>query len=88
MVDFPVLNVALIENHQLRHTAIFKSFEQLEIGDSFIIRNDHDPLPVYYQLKAINGPIVGWEYLKKEPQAWDIKVTKTKEGEVNKDPLY
>lgn len=78
--ETPVLNVALIENHQMRHSAIFQSFDKLQVGESFIIRNDHDPLPVFYQLKARSGAIVRWEYQQKGPEFWDVKVTKTEEA--------
>lgn len=88
MKDVPVLNVALIENHMLRHTTIFESFDNLNIGESFIIRNDHDPLPVYYQLKSRNGAVISWEYLQKGPEFWDVKVTRTELGADNKSPLW
>lgn len=86
--EIPMLNVAEIENHPLRHTAIFQSFDNLKVGEAFIIRNDHDPLPVYYQLKSMNGPVIKWEYQQKGPQFWDVKVTKTTEDAANEDPLY
>lgn len=76
--ETPVLNVAAISDHRMRHESIFKSFENLQEGASFIIRNDHDPLPVFYQLKSINGDIVGWEYQQQGPEFWDVKVTKNK----------
>lgn len=76
MADTPVLNVALIEDHRMRHEAIFKSFENLENGQSFIIRNDHDPLPVFFQLRARNGEVVGWDYEQEGPDHWDVRVTK------------
>lgn len=76
--EIPVLNVAAIADHRMRHTAIFQSFENLKEGESFIIRNDHDPLPVFFQLKSLNGDIVGWEYQQEGPEHWDVKVTKNK----------
>lgn len=74
--EAPVLNVAAIADHRMRHSAIFQSFENLKVGESFIIRNDHDPFPVFFQLKNMNGDIVGWEYQQKGPEFWDVKVTK------------
>lgn len=76
--ETPILNVAAIEDHRMRHSAIFQSFEKLQTGDSFIIRNDHDPLPVFYQLKNINGDVVGWDYKQQGPEFWDVEVTKLK----------
>lgn len=73
----PILNVAIIEDHRKRHNEIFKSFDNLKEGEAFIIRNDHDPLSVFFQLKARSEKNnVGWEYLNKGSDTWDVKVTK------------
>jgi uncharacterized protein (DUF2249 family) len=34
-----------------RHPLIFSAFEALAPGESFVLVNDHDPKPLYYQLK-------------------------------------
>ena len=44
-------------------------------GESFIIHNDRDPKPLYYQLLNEHGESFSWEYLTQGPQWWDIKVT-------------
>ncbi len=35
-----------------RHRLIFETFEALKSGDAFILVNDHDPKPPYYQFQA------------------------------------
>ncbi len=35
-----------------RHELIFTSFDDLPTGDAFVLVNDHDPKPLYYQLEA------------------------------------
>lgn len=72
-----ILDVPAIEDHQLKHQAIFHAFEELEPGESFIIHNDHDPKPVYFQMKSLFGDIFDWEYIQKGPQVFDIRVTKS-----------
>jgi len=79
MATTPVLNLALIDDHEMRHETVFESFEKLKRGEAFIIRNDHDPFPLYFQLKNRNGDIVRWDYVKRGPDFWDVKVTKTQE---------
>lgn len=31
-----------------KHPTIFKTFDSLERGESFILINDHEPRPLYY----------------------------------------
>ncbi|MCC6182740.1 MAG: iron-sulfur cluster repair di-iron protein [Bacteroidia bacterium] len=70
-----VINVPSLEP-KLKHPTIFKTFDSLNAGDSFIIHNDHDPKPVYYQLLSEKGDVFTWEYLQEGPQWWDIRVTR------------
>lgn len=35
-----------------RHELIFTSFDKLPVGDAFVLVNDHEPKPLYYQLEA------------------------------------
>src|SRR5690554_377337 len=67
-----VINVPSILDHRLKHATIFKAFDDLQPGESFIIHNDHDPKPVFYQLQAMHGDIFFWEYLQEGPDWWDI----------------
>ncbi|MCO5249087.1 MAG: iron-sulfur cluster repair di-iron protein [Chitinophagales bacterium] len=69
-----IINVPSIEP-RLKHATIFKAFEELKPGESFIIHNDHDPKPLYYQLSDIHGDTFKWEYLQQGPEWFDIRVT-------------
>lgn len=42
---------------RVKHATIFQTFNQLKPGQSFIIHNNHDPRPVYYQLMDLRGNI-------------------------------
>ena len=70
-----VLDIPSLEP-RLKHPTIFKTFDGLQAGESFIIHNDHDPKPVYYQLLNERGDVFTWEYLLQGPQWWDIRVTR------------
>ena len=70
-----VINVPAIEP-RLKHQTIFHVFENLNPGETFIIHNDHDPKPLYYQLIGEHGDVFTWEYLQQGPQWWDIRVTR------------
>lgn len=70
-----VLDVTIIEP-RLKHPTIFDMFDKLTGGEGFIIHNDHDPKPVYYQLLGERGNIFKWEYLLQGPEIWEVKITK------------
>ena len=71
------LDVTKIEP-KFKHPAIFQRYEDLPVGQSFILLNDHDPKPLYYQFKAEKGEEFGWEYLEEGPVTWQVKISKLK----------
>lgn len=70
------LDVTQIEP-RFKHPKIFDKFDELADGNAFIINNDHDPKPLYYQLLAERGQIFTWEYLESGPEIWQVKIRKT-----------
>lgn len=84
MVTVEILDVACIEP-RLKHPTIFKHFDELNAGESFIIDNDHDPKPLYYQLLGERGNIFTWEYLQQGPQRWQVKIAKHGNGDNDED---
>ncbi len=69
------LDVTQIEP-RFKHPTIFDTFDKLEDGKAFIINNDHDPKPLYYQLLAERGQTFTWEYLENGPEVWKVKIEK------------
>ena len=59
-----------------KHSTIFQTYEDLAAGESFILHNDHDPKPLYYQFTAEKGGEFGWEYLQQGPDVWEVKISK------------
>ncbi|MFW5968448.1 MAG: DUF2249 domain-containing protein [Persicimonas sp.] len=49
-------------------------------GESFVIKNDHDPRPLRYQFQAERPVQFGWEYLEEGPEVWRVRLTKTAEA--------
>ena len=70
---------------RLKHPTIFQHFDSLEGGESFIIENDHDPKPLYYQLLGQRGPIFTWEYLQQGPDWFIIKIAKNAVEKTNEE---
>ena len=55
---------------------IFKAFEELTLGETMELINDHDPRPLYQQF-ILNFPEhFEWEYLEQGPEIWRISITK------------
>ncbi len=64
-----------------RHKSIFEKFDGLRSGEGFVLVNDHDPKPLYYELRSVRGEVLDWDYLEKGPKVWRVKVRKTKDVE-------
>jgi uncharacterized protein (DUF2249 family) len=60
-----------------RHPLIFGTFERLNPGQSFVLVNDHDPKPLYYQFQAERPGELTWDYLEQGPVVWRVRITKT-----------
>lgn len=59
-----------------RHPVIFARFEALPVGGDFVLVNDHDPKPLYYQLHfEYNGQLI-WEYAEEGPVVWRVRIGK------------
>ena len=47
-----------------KHPTVFRTFDALENGASFILVNDHDPIPLFYELKAERGDVFNWKKIE------------------------
>lgn len=59
-----------------RHPVIFERFNALPVGGSFVLVNDHDPKPLYYQLTAEYTGQLLWEYIERGPEVWRVRIGK------------
>ncbi len=57
-----------------RHQLIFSTIDRLEAGRNLTLVNDHDPLPLRYQLEATRGEEFSWEYLEQGPKTWKVRI--------------
>ena len=60
----------------MRHTKIFQIFDGLKPGEAFILINDHDPKPLYYQLVHERPDQFSWDYLAEGPEDWRVRIGK------------
>jgi uncharacterized protein (DUF2249 family) len=59
-----------------RHAKIFELVNGLAPGASFVLVNDHDPKPLYYQLEAEYPQQFSWTYVESGPQVWQVEIGK------------
>lgn len=60
-----------------KHAIIFKTFGALQPGESFVLINDHDPVPLRYQFEAQHKDEYSWEYLEQGPETWRVRIGRT-----------
>jgi uncharacterized protein (DUF2249 family) len=69
------LNVTVITPRE-RHPLIFKTFDEMEKGGSFVLINDHDPKPLYYSFLHEREGQFEWDYLAQGPEEWRVRISK------------
>jgi len=62
----------------VKHGLIIRTWLELPVGDDFILLNDHDPVPLYYQFSAQWPAAFTWEYLVKGPDEFRVRIKKLK----------
>jgi uncharacterized protein (DUF2249 family) len=73
-MDAKVIDVREIKPAE-RHPMIFQTFEELKPGGSFILVNDHDPKPLFYQFKFEREGQFSWDYVEQGPD-WKVRISK------------
>ena len=59
-----------------KHAQIFQRWADLPVGGHFVLINDHDPVPLYYQFEALFRGAFSWEYLVDGPTEFHVKITR------------
>jgi len=59
--------------HQ-KHKVIFETFDNLKPGETMLLVNDHDPVPLRYQFELERPNIFTWEYLERGPHTFQVKI--------------
>lgn len=62
----------------IKHGLIIDAWLDLAVGDHFVLLNDHDPVPLYYQFSAQWPGAFTWEHLVKGSDEFRVKITKLK----------
>lgn len=59
---------------QLRHGLVFQCFDGLAGGESLVLVNDHDPMPLLQQFKFSRPGQSAYEYLERGPAVWRVRI--------------
>lgn len=59
-----------------RHAQLFNRFDALQVGEAFVIVNDHNPVPLHMQLEGRTPGQVAWTYLQQGPDLWRVQIGK------------
>jgi len=70
----------------VKHGLIIRTWLELPVGGHFILLNDHDPVPLYYQFAAQWPGAFTWNHLVKGPDEFRVKITKLRPV-VNVEPV-
>ncbi len=73
MHNEPVLDIRPLPPKD-RHPLIFDQFASLGAGEGFVLVNDHNPKPLFYQFQAEYTGQFTWEYLEQGPTAWRVRI--------------
>lgn len=59
-----------------RHPLVFANLDALALGESFVLINDHDPIPLARQIQDLRAGQVTLEYERREPGFFRIRITR------------
>ncbi|AJF27765.1 hypothetical protein SG26_18615 (plasmid) [Haloarcula sp. CBA1115] len=72
---------------QRRHEALLDIFDGLAAGDGFVLVNDHDPKPLYHELKSMHGEVIEWDYASQGGGEWRVEIVKTSDSETTGEDI-
>jgi uncharacterized protein (DUF2249 family) len=59
-----------------KHPTIFAAYAALEVGESFMLVNDHDPKHLRQEFDAALPGGFDWDYVNQQPRDWRIRITR------------
>jgi regulator of cell morphogenesis and NO signaling len=71
----------------VKHPTILKKFDDLKKDEAFLLINDHDPIPLYYEMKAEKGDIFEWKKIEDGPEVWKVEIKKTADKSATVNPI-
>lgn len=60
-----------------RHPLIFAEMDKLAVGESVVVKNDHNPIPLRGQVEQFYPGEFEWKYLEEGPEVFRLCFTRT-----------
>jgi|JI10StandDraft_1071094.scaffolds.fasta_scaffold237396_2 uncharacterized protein (DUF2249 family) len=70
-----------------KHAIIFQRWAELGVGEHFVLVNDHDPVPLYYQFASQYPEAFSWDYLVAGPEEFQVKITRLRATTAPQSPI-
>jgi uncharacterized protein (DUF2249 family)/mannose-6-phosphate isomerase-like protein (cupin superfamily) len=58
----------------LRHPLVFAKLDAVAVDGSFVLVNDHDPVPLCRQIDSMREGQAAWEYIQRGPDIFRIQI--------------
>jgi len=71
----------------LRHPLVFEKLDALALGSSFVLINDHDPVPLSRQIESMRPGQAAWEYIQRGPDLFRIHIRRIAPSGVSDIPF-
>ena len=71
---------------RVKHAQIIQRWQELPVGQHFVLINDHDPVPLYYQFATIFPGQFTWEHLVAGPDVFHVKISRIAAGNAEAAP--
>ena len=59
-----------------RHPLIFDAMEKLKVGESLVVKNDHNPIPLRGQVETLFGNQFEWNYLEEGTEIFRLQFSR------------
>ncbi|WP_197536245.1 DUF2249 domain-containing protein [Blastococcus saxobsidens] len=77
MPDSDILLDVREEAPARRHELIFGAYDDLPPGNGFVLVNDHDPKPLYYQWRRSTPGSSSGTIWRTGPKVWRVRIGRT-----------
>jgi len=67
---------------------LLDTFDRLGPGEGFVLVNDHDPKPLYYELRSMHGDVIeNGRNGSRESGEWRVEIVKTDASRANNEDV-
>ncbi|RIV20198.1 DUF2249 domain-containing protein [Alicyclobacillaceae bacterium I2511] len=77
MPDFSAKIVAMDYPPNMKHKVILETFDSLHPGETMLLVNDHDPVPLRYQFMMERADQFTWSYVEQGPDVFQVAIGRT-----------